>query len=84
MENIDAGNWPRLYSQVPRKHLSHTMACRYRKKARQLFIQFDNGDVYSYEKVPWAIYMGFRRAKSHGSYFSRKIRDRFPYQRLTP
>ena len=75
--------WTILYSQIPSHHLSHTAKCRYFQKNRQLQIKFDNGDIYAYTKVPWSVYMGFRRAKSHGAYFSRHIRNAFAYQKLS-
>jgi len=68
-------NWARLKSR-------NIKACLYFRETRLLVIEFNSGSVYAYANVPWSIYMGFRRAKSHGSFHYYNIRKRFIYQKL--
>lgn len=74
--------WTVLVSSIPLKHVSNTRACRYFRKTELLVIEFESGAMYAYEDVPWDVYMGFRRAESHGSYFARYIRDQYNYQQI--
>ena len=51
--------------------------------ARQrLDIEFVSGRHYAYHDVPERIADGMRRAVSRGSYFNRRIRDRFRFERV--
>lgn len=54
---------------------SNIQACCYCRGTQALVIQFHSGRMYEYAPVPWSVYMRFRRAKSHGSFFSASIRD---------
>ncbi|WP_156755793.1 KTSC domain-containing protein [Actinokineospora pegani] len=42
-----------------------------------LEVEFHNGRVYRYLKVPKALYWRFASAKSHGEFFGAEIKDRF-------
>ena len=50
---------------------------------QRLRITFTSGEVYDYEAVPPEIDQGLRGAQSKGRFFSRHIRDRFVYRRVT-
>lgn len=54
---------------------SNTKRCCYFRKTKMLLIEFPNESVYVYSPVSWSTYMKFRRADSHGSYFSSAIRN---------
>lgn len=45
-----------------------------------LELQFRNGAVYQYFRVPAAVYRDLLWAPSKGIYFNRNIRGRYPYR----
>ena len=47
-------------------------------KRRTMNVQFNNGKVYEFKKVPRATFDTFRKASSKGQYFNQNIRDNFP------
>jgi hypothetical protein len=47
-----------------------------------LVVRFRNGTVYRYVTVPRAILEGFLMAPSQGAYFTRRIRNAFPYTQV--
>lgn len=51
---------------------------RYDAEAQRLAILFTSGRAYAYAGVPPAIAQEMTLAFSKGSFFNRKIRDRFP------
>jgi hypothetical protein len=53
----------------------------YDETRQRLDIEFVSGRHYAYHEVPPRVAEGMRRAGSKGSYFNRRIRDRF---RFTP
>jgi hypothetical protein len=65
---------------------SNIKACRYDRSMQLLFIEFTSGSVYVFWQIPWSIYMQFRRAKSHGSFFTWNIRTNpdYGYRHLHP
>jgi len=50
---------------------------RYHAGTQRLIITFRSGRRYVYEDVPCEVYDGLRAASSRGSYFNRRIRDRY-------
>jgi hypothetical protein len=54
----------------------------YAPEARELTIGFVSGRLYVYSGVPGHEVEGMREAVSKGSYFNRRIRDRYPYREL--
>jgi hypothetical protein len=48
-----------------------------------LTVTFVTGRRYVYAGVPADVYEAMRRAFSKGSFFNRRIRDRFPFAELT-
>lgn len=51
-------------------------------QATVLELQFRNGAVYQYFRVPPSIYCDLLRADSKGRYFHQHIRGKYPYQRI--
>ena len=49
----------------------------------RLIVLFNSGQVYSYSPVPAQVYKDFFTKESVGSFFTREIRDRYPFERLT-
>ncbi|MFD5214977.1 KTSC domain-containing protein [Microbacterium sp. NPDC058345] len=47
-----------------------------------LEIEFRSGDVYRYYAVPPSVHSALMHAPSLGTYFQRRIRDRYPTERL--
>jgi hypothetical protein len=54
----------------------------YDEPRRRLRVTFVSGDVYDYLEVPPMIYEGLRIASSKGRFFSARIRDRYPFERV--
>ena len=52
-------------------------ATAYREGARQLYLQFSDGDIYRYFDCPVSVYREFLKAESKGRYFAKHIRNRF-------
>ena len=48
----------------------------------KLAVTFTTGRRYAYRDVPEAIVRGLRNATSKGSFFNRRIRDHFAFDRL--
>jgi len=48
-----------------------------------LTVRLHRGPVYRYFTVPRTVFEELLAAKSKGAYFSRHIRDGFPYQRVS-
>jgi KTSC domain len=57
-------------------------AAAYRPAKRTLYLLFHSGEVYCYFDFPPQDYCDFLAADSKGQYFSRNIRERFPYKHL--
>lgn len=55
---------------------------KYNKAEQILTIGFVSGAQYQYRDVPAKLYEEFKRASSKGNFFSRKIRNTYPYIRI--
>lgn len=64
------------YRAVASNHIS---AIKYNKISMELRITFANGAIYQYLGIPFALYQGLIASPSHGVFFWRNIRQRFPY-----
>jgi len=53
----------------------------YDPEASVLEVEFRSGAVYDYFKVPPKVYKALLKAPSKGSFVSRRIRDRYPFER---
>jgi hypothetical protein len=54
----------------------------YSPEREELLIEFVTGRRYLYSAVPPEEVQAMRRAFAKGSYFNRRIRDRYPYREL--
>lgn len=61
---------------------SNLRAVGYDRDSETLVVEFRNGRTYSYEGVPFDEYAGLMNASSHGRYFWRHIRRRYPTSRV--
>ena len=55
----------------------------YDPSTRRLLVRFVSGAAYVYSGVPAAVSRAFLAAESKGRYFVRKVRDRYPYTRIS-
>lgn len=56
----------------------------YDPQTAELEIEFTNGDVYRYFAVPPSVHRDLMAADSHGRFFQRRIRDRYPTRQVRP
>lgn len=61
---------------------SNLASVGYDSLSHVLEIEFTNGSIYQYQRVPARIYNGLMSASSHGSYFHEHIRDKYPYRKI--
>lgn len=61
---------------------SNLQSVGYDSSQNRLEIEFHGGRVYQYTGVPESIYRGLMNAKSHGTYFHRNIKNRYPYSQI--
>ena len=54
----------------------------YAAEARELTVEFVSGRRYVYEEVPEEEALAMRRAFAKGSYFNRRIRDRYRFREV--
>lgn len=54
-------------------------AIGYDRERRVLEVVFNTGRIYQFVNVPEELYTGLRNAESKGEYFTRNIRDAFPF-----
>lgn len=61
---------------MERKHVdsSNLKSIGYDSNTQTLEIEFLNGGLYQYSKVPERIYNGLMSASSHGSYFDQYVK----------
>ena len=55
----------------------------FRYKDRVLEIEFVSGRRYRYFDVPETIYRDMRNSLSRGEFFNLRVRNRFPFQRIS-
>lgn len=48
----------------------------------KLFVRFNSGQTYSYDKVPFPVFRTLKESDSVGSAFHRLVRGHFPYHKL--
>lgn len=54
----------------------------YDHKKSMLQVEFIAGGIYQYEGVPESVYKDFLNAPSHGRFFERAIKGKYPYRRI--
>ncbi len=62
---------------------SNIAAIAYIKEAKQLMVQFNNGNVYAYSDVPEEVFDGFLDASSKGRYFAEHIKGKYEYEKVS-
>lgn len=61
---------------------SNLKSVGYNEENEILEIEFLHGGLYKYYDVPESEYNALMNASSHGSYFSRNIKNRYRYQKI--
>lgn len=61
---------------------SNLKSVGYDKSAEILEIEFNNGGIYQYSKVPENIFNELMKAQSHGKYFIRSIKNKYPTKKV--
>jgi len=57
---------------------SNLRSVGYNEESQTLEIEFKNKRVYQYKGVPKAIYISLMNVTSHGKYFHKFVKDKFP------
>lgn len=65
-------------------HSTTLATASYEASQSNLQLEFHDGAVYRYFQVPESTYRALLHADSHGRYFNRRIRGRFPYLQVQP
>lgn len=47
-----------------------------------LYVRFNNGSLYAYNRVPISEYNALMSASSHGTYLAAHIKGRYSYRRI--
>ena len=55
----------------------------YDAQRAKLFVRFSSGELYVYVGVPGDVHRSFVDADSKGRFFQFRIRDRYPFNRLS-
>jgi lysyl-tRNA synthetase class 2 len=61
---------------------SNLKNAKYDTELKTLVVEFNNGNIYEYENVPWELFTKLRMAESQGSFFSKNIARAFKYKKL--
>ena len=61
---------------------SNLKSVGYDPDRRILEVEFNNGDVYQYDRVPASVYRDLMSAGSHGTYFSAYVRYNYSYRKI--
>ncbi len=56
-------------------------AIAYNAEQETLEVEFQNGRVYQYYRVPKMVFLDLLAADSKGRFFNRRIRDRYAFMR---
>lgn len=70
---------------MPRTPVSSSslVSVGYSASMQILEVEFVNGSIYLYSRVPQRVYDGFMAAASHGSYFAAHVRNAgYAYERV--
>lgn len=65
-----------------RVNSSNLKSVGYDPTVQVLEIEFHDGSVYQYTGVPQTIHSELMRASSHGSYFHKNVREKYPYRKI--
>lgn len=79
---VDATDWAETGVWV-RVKSSNVQSISYQKSFEYLYVEFRGGSVYRYDNVPLRVAKNMFRAGSMGKYVWRKLRDQYPYQKIS-
>lgn len=54
----------------------------YHREQKQLYVEFNSGSMYTYDNVSYYRYRQLMQAESKGQYFSKFIRNKYPYRKV--
>lgn len=60
----------------------HLVSVGYGQSSRTLEVEFKDGSVYHYFKVPPEVYEGLMKASSKGKYLANRVKDIYPYKKV--
>jgi lysyl-tRNA synthetase class 2 len=61
---------------------SNLKSATFNTEDENLLVEFNNGSIYEYEKVPWAIFTKMRMAESQGKFFNSDISKKYKYKKV--
>lgn len=61
---------------------SNLKSAKFNTEDETLLMEFNNGSIYEYEKVPWETFTKFRMAESQGKYFNGNISKTYKYKKV--
>lgn len=61
---------------------SNLKSASYNTETEDLTITFNNGAIYVYNKVPWALFTKFRLSDSQGKFFNSNISKNYKYSKV--
>lgn len=67
---------------VPQKFVASSNLDAVGFQRGRLFIRFNSGASYAYDKVPFKVYQDLLAAESPGQFFHRNIRSVYAYEKL--
>jgi KTSC domain len=70
---------------MPRMHLvdsSAVAAVGYDRATEELYVEFIDGDLYAYARVPYVIWRALQAADSKGRFVNAVVKPHFPVRRV--
>lgn len=61
---------------------SNLKSATFNTEDENLLVEFNNGSIYEYEKVPWTIFTKLRMAESQGKFFNSDISKKYKYKKV--
>lgn len=61
---------------------SNLKSATFNTEDENLLVEFNNGAIYEYEKVPWPIFTKLRMAESQGKFFNSDISKKYKYKKV--
>lgn len=62
---------------------SNMKSIGYNETNKNLEIEFNNGSIYEYYKVPKEIHISLMNAPSHGKYFNQYIKKTYAFKKVS-
>ena len=61
---------------------SNLKSASYDTETKILTVTFNNGNIYTYENVPWEVFTKFRMSESQGKFFVSEISRKYTYKKF--